>query len=316
MAVPEVRPRLLVVVGPTGSGKSRLGLEVAELLGGEVVSADAFAVYRGLDIGTDKPPPEDRRRVPHHLLDIADPRERFSAGEFVRAADRAIAGIAARGRVPVVVGGTHFYVRALLLGLFPSPPPDPGVRRRLAEAWARSPEAVVARLRCVDPEAASRIPPTDRQRVLRALEVFELTGRPVSEHWRRHREVRRYPALLVAPRRDRDELRARIGSRVGEMFRRGLVEEVRSLLAGGVPRDAHALKAIGYREVLRHLAGEWDLPTTMERVTVATRQLAKRQLTWLRHAREGEVVWVPPAERGGARAVLELWTAAATEGTG
>ena len=301
------RPTLLVVVGPTGSGKSRLALEAAERLGGEIVSADAFAVYRGMDIGTDKPDAASRARVPHHLIDVADPRERFSAGEFLRAADEAIAGITARGRVPVVVGGTHFYVRALLLGLFPSPPVDPAVRARLEREWEENPRHLVAKLREVDPEAAGRIPPADRQRILRALEVHESTGIPLTEHWRRQRRKPRYPAVLVAPERDRAELYARIEARVERMFRSGLVEEVRSLLASGVPAGSHAMKAIGYREVVEYLSGRTELEEAIRRTAIATRHLAKRQITWLRHMEEGPVQPVPPAEDGGANHLEALW---------
>jgi len=301
------RPRLLVIVGPTGSGKSRLALETAELLGGEIVSADAFAVYRGMDIGTDKPDAEARRRVVHHLLDIADPHERFSAGDFLRAADDAIAGITSRGRVPVVAGGTHFYVRALLLGLFPSPPHDPVVRERLEREWENDPAALVERLRRVDPEAASRIPPRDRQRILRALEVHELTGTPLTEHWRRHETAPRYPALLAVPRRNRAALYARIDARVERMFGSGLVEEVESLLASGVRPDSHAMKAIGYREVVAHLEGRIGLGEAVRETMTATRNLAKRQITWLRHMKEGTPRAVPPAERGGAERLAELW---------
>ncbi len=301
------RPELLVIVGPTGSGKSQLALKVAETLGGEIVQADAFTVYRGLDIGTDKPDPESRARVPHHLLDIADPRERFSAGEFLRAADEAIAGIAARGHVPVVAGGTHFYVRALLLGLFPSPPTDAEIRRRLEAEWEADPAALAARLAAVDPEAARRIPPADRQRILRALEVHELTGVPLTEHWRRQETAPRYRAILVAPQRERAELYARIETRVDRMFTSGLVQEVESLLASGVPSSSHAMKAIGYREVADHLEGRLPLEEAVRLTKVATRHLAKRQITWLRHMKEGPVHPVQPAEHGGVAEVLTIW---------
>ena len=301
------RPELLVIVGPTGSGKSQLALEVAQRLGGEIVQADAFTVYRGLDIGTDKPAPESRARVPHHLIDIADPRERFSAGAFLRAADEAIAGIAARGHVPVVAGGTHFYVRALLLGLFPSPPTDAAIRRRLEAEWEADPAALAARLAAVDPEAARRIPRTDRQRILRALEVHELTGVPLTEHWKRQETAPRYRAILVAPHRERGELYARIETRVDRMFTNGLVQEVESLLASGIPSRSHAMKAIGYREAVDHLEGRISLGEAVRRTKMATRHLAKRQITWLRHMKEGPVHFVQPAERGGLAEVLTIW---------
>jgi tRNA dimethylallyltransferase len=286
-----VRGLLIVVAGPTAAGKTALGAALAERLGGEVVSADAFAVYRGMDIGTAKPPVELRQRIPHHLIDIADPREAYSAGAFVRDAGRTIASIRGRGRVPVVVGGTHFYVRALLHGLFVEPPKDPELRGRLEADWDVDPAAVRTRLQNLDPESAARIPPRDRQRSLRALEVGLVAGRPMSELWRAQQA--RVPAFeyvmlgIVPPRGD---LHARIEARVGSMLLAGLLDEVRSLLQQGVPRSAQALKAIGYGECARVLDGEWSVDRARDEMTVATRRLAKRQLTWLRS--EPAVEWL------------------------
>lgn len=300
-------PPLLVVLGPTASGKSRLGVEIAERVGGEIVSADAFAVYRGLDIGTDKPDPATRARVRHHLVDVANPRQRFSAGDFAAIAEAAIADIRRRDRVPVVVGGTHFYLRALLLGLFPSPPHDAALRGRLEAAWVDDPDAVRRRLVGVDPEAAARIAPGDRQRILRAIEVYELTGVPLSEHWHRQHRVLRYRALLAAPLRPRPDLYARIDARVDMMFASGLVEEVERILAAGVPPDAHSLKAIGYRQVVALLEGRCDRAAAVADTRTASRRLAKRQLIWLRQLEEGPVHWLPPPEEGGAESLLALW---------
>jgi tRNA dimethylallyltransferase len=274
---------LAVLVGPTAAGKSTLAVALAERLDGEVVSADAFAVYRGLDIGTAKPAPVERQRVPHHLIDVADPRERYSAGMFARDADAAIADIRARGRTPVVVGGTMFYVRTLLRGLFPEPPRDEALRRALEEEWRRDPAALRTRLAALDPEAAARLAPTDRQRVLRAIEVATVAGRPMTALWREHPLAdSRYRARILGCAPPRADLHATIAARVGSMFARGLLDEVRGLLAAGVPREAHALKAIGYRECVRVLDGEWTVEQARERTAAATRQLAKRQLTWLR----------------------------------
>lgn len=274
---------LVVLVGPTASGKTALAVSLAEQLGGEVVSADAFAVYRGLDIGTAKPSPAERQLVPHHLIDVADPRDRYSAGMFVRDADAAIAGIRARGRTPIVVGGTMFYVRALLRGLFPEPPKDEVLRRSLEAEWQRDPTAVRARLAALDPETAARLAPGDRQRMLRALEVATAAGRPMSALWREHPlSEARYPARVLGLAPPRVDLHATIAARVESMFARGLLDEVGELLAAGVPREAHALKAIGYRECVRVLEGEWPVERARERTAAATRQLAKRQLTWLR----------------------------------
>jgi tRNA dimethylallyltransferase len=298
---------LLVIAGPTASGKSTLGLEVADRLGAEIVSADAFAVYRGLDIGTDKPDAVARARVRHHLIDVADPRSRFSAGDFATAAHAAIADVHARGRDVVVVGGTHFYLRALLRGLFPSPPHEPELDARLAAEWDRDPAATYRRLQAEDPDTAQGIGAADRQRVLRALEVLELTGEGLAAHWQRHGEHQQYRPLVVAPERPREELYARIERRAGLMFHSGLVEEVQRLLASGVPRDAHALKAIGYRQVLGLLAGDLDLINAIANTTSSSRRLAKRQLTWLR--REDSLRWVPPVEDGGVDHLIGTWHA-------
>jgi tRNA dimethylallyltransferase len=297
---------VLVITGPTASGKSSLGLEVAERVGGEIVSADAFAVYRGMDIGTDKPDREARRRVPHHLIDILEPVEPFSAGAFAASADTAIAAIAASGHAPLIVGGSLFYIDALLFSLFPSPPPDPELRARLRDAWDRDPDGLFSRLEKIDPMAAGRIGRSDRQRIVRALEVYETTLEPISAHWERHQRQTRYNALLVAPERGRDDLYARINSRVERMFSAGLIDEVACILSSGTPWEAHALKAIGYREVVEFLRGRADLETTIENTKSATRRFAKRQLSWLRNQREGYLNWVSPTEEGGAAQVEAL----------
>ena len=288
---------LVVVVGPTAAGKSTLGAELAAAIGGEVVSADSFAVYRGLDIGTAKPPPDVRALAPHHLIDIVEPHESYSAGRFTRDADAAIAAIAARGRRAVVVGGTHFYVRALLRGLFPEPARDPALRRRLEARWLEDPAALRGELARLDPEAARRIPAADRQRTLRALEVTLAAGRPMSELWREQRRGARYRFRMLGLQPPRTELHARIELRVKAMFDAGLLDEVRQLLGSGVPKHCHALKAIGYRECCRALDGEWTEPQAREATVVATCQLAKRQRTWLRG--EPDVEWLawPAAAR-------------------
>jgi len=290
---------VVVVVGPTAAGKTRLGVEMAERLGGEVVSADAFAVYRGLDIGTAKPTAAERARVRHHLIDIADPRERYSAGMFARDAAAAISDIRRRGRLPIVVGGTMFYVRALLHGLFPEPPRVPGLRAALERLWLSGPSHARRWLELLDPGAAARIAPADRQRVLRALEVTVSAGRPMTDLWR----AASAPAatlrpLVIGVALRRQELRARIESRVAGMFAAGLLEEVRGLRAAGVPAEAHAMKAIGYRECCEVLAGAIGSDDARARTITATSQLAKRQMTWLRG--EHDVIWL----QGGDEATL------------
>ena len=278
-----MRDELLVIVGPTAAGKTALGVALAEQYGGEVVSADAFAVYHGLDIGTAKPDRAVRARIPHHLIDIADPHSRYSAGNFVRDADAAIAGIRERAKLPIVVGGTLFYVRALLHGLFPEPVRNLELRERLERWWATSPDEVRSRLAEVDPESHARIPARDRQRTLRALEVFLLAGRPMSELWREEPRVGpRYEFMMLGVNRRRAELHARITSRVGRMFAAGLVAEVAGLLANGVRPEAHAFKAIGYREACLVAQGRWSEAEAQAATIAATKQLAKRQMTWLR----------------------------------
>jgi tRNA dimethylallyltransferase len=301
------RPPILVVMGPTASGKSRLGMDVARSLGGEIVSADAFAVYRGLDIGTDKPSASDRSEIPHHLIDILDPIERYSAGAFAAEAARCIDAIRVRGAVPVVVGGTLFYLRALMHGLFPTGDTDASIRSELLAEWRRDPAAVRHRLQTVDPRAAASIGPHDRQRILRALEVFEATGQPITAHWDDHHRHSRYRALMVAPKRCREDLYVRIDQRVDTMCREGFEGEVRSLLDAGVPSDAHALKAIGYREMVAMVTHGHDRDETIASIKRSSRQFAKRQLSWLRRQAEDAFYWVPPAEEGGAAVVFDLW---------
>ncbi|MCD4751423.1 MAG: tRNA (adenosine(37)-N6)-dimethylallyltransferase MiaA [Thermoanaerobaculales bacterium] len=297
---------ILVILGPTASGKSRLALGVAEDLGGEIVSADAFAVYRGMNIGTATPLDVDQQRIPHHLIDILDPHETFSAGDFVIAADQAISEIREKGAKPIIVGGTHFYIRALLSGLFPAPPQNDEIRTRLATEWDRDRGTVFERLNRVDATADARIGAADRQRILRALEIQEITGLPISSHWRNHPKTKRYNAVVVAPHRPRDELYARIDERVDRMFSAGLVDEVSQILASGTPRDSHALKAIGYREVVEVLEENWSVEEAIHHTKKATRRLAKRQLTWLRHHDQEMVHWVSPDECPGIDEIVSL----------
>jgi tRNA dimethylallyltransferase len=304
---------LVVIVGPTASGKTALGAAFAQRVGGEVVSADAFAVYRGLDVGTAKPEPALREAIRHHLIDVADPAERYSAGMFVRDADAAIADIRGRGKVPVVVGGTHFYVRALLFGLFPEPAKDSVLRDQLEEEWARDRAQVRARLAALDPAAAARIAANDRQRTLRALEVCLAAGRAMSELWQEYpRGAPRYAFTLLGIGPDRRELHARIAERVDRMFAAGLIDEVRGLLAGGLPPGCHALKAIGYRESCGVLAGELTVAEAAEAAAAATRKLAKRQMTWLRG--DSGVQWL--AGRGDELLAAAVARGEARGGTG
>ncbi len=289
------KPALLVVLGPTGAGKSDVAHGVARARDGEILSADAFAVYRGFDIGTAKPSPARRREVPYHLIDVADPSETFSAGRWARAARAIVEEIVSRGRLPIVCGGSGFYIRALLEGLPPGDAVDPERRRALARWGDRDPGSAARMLALNDPEASSRIAPGNRRYVLRALEILLETGRPASSRlptgdtW-----TDRFRVVKVGVRPAPADLYARIARRVREMLEAGWEEEVRGLLARGVSREANAFEAIGYRELADAAISGRAAPLEIERTIVtATRQLAKRQATWFR--REPGVVWVEPA---------------------
>jgi tRNA dimethylallyltransferase len=280
------RPPAFFLMGPTAAGKTRLALELVQRLPLEIISVDSAMVYRGMDIGTAKPSPSILAQAPHRLIDILDPLESYSAGRFRCDALAAMTDIAARGRIPLLVGGTGLYFRALEKGLFPLPPADPEVRRRLNLQAARHGwQALHERLRRLDPAAAQRIHPNDPQRIQRALEVYELTGRALSDLWAESREPPlpwRTVKLVVYPP-DRDVLHARIRERFELMLRQGFVEEVAALrgrddLAPQMP----SMRAVGYRQVWGYLDGLWGSEEMRERGMAATRQLAKRQLTWLR----------------------------------
>jgi tRNA dimethylallyltransferase len=321
---------ILVITGQTATGKERLAVAVAERLGGEILSADSMKVYRGMDIGTAKAPPEVRRRVPHHLVDVADPgpgsarasrrdaeatpgAPGFSTARWVALADAAIADVSARGRVAVVSGGTALYLKALLEGLFEGPAADEELRARLsAEAEVHGTAALHARLAQVDAEAAGRIHPNDLRRIIRALEVWKLTGLPISAlqtQWGNRRG--RYRPLLVAVRRSPEDLGRRIEARVRRMVEAGLLEEVRRLAAqpGGLALGPR--QALGYAEVLEHLAGRMTWEETFEAIILHTRQFARAQMKWLRRF-EG-LVWLDaeadtPTEVLADR-VTDLWRA-------
>jgi tRNA dimethylallyltransferase len=294
-------PPLLVIVGPTASGKTGVALRLAEELAAEIVSADSVQVYRGLDIGSAKPSPAERARVPHHLIDVAEPGDDFDAARFRALAAQAIDDITGRGRRVIVAGGTGLYIRALLGGLFPSAPRNPALRQALmSQAREEGREALWERLAAADPEAAGRIHPRDLVRVVRALEVTQLSGRPLSELQAEHgfRE-RAYPYTKIGLAVPRAELYRRIDARVDEMLAAGWVEEVRDLLARYGPR-ARALQSLGYRHLSAHLEGKLSLEEARGLIARDTRRYAKRQLVWFRAE---DVTWLPPdSPEIGARA--------------
>ncbi|TVQ46738.1 MAG: tRNA (adenosine(37)-N6)-dimethylallyltransferase MiaA [Gammaproteobacteria bacterium] len=292
-------------MGPTATGKSALGLALADRLGGEIISVDSALVYRGMDIGTAKPTAVERRQVPHHLIDVADPADAYSAARFREDAITAMQAIDARGRLPLLVGGTMLYFRALLQGLSPLPPRDPALRARLdAQAAVEGWPALHARLAELDPEAAARIQPRDAQRIQRAMEVATLTGQPLSGlQSRQPGPPAPWQFLIIAliPG-DRGRLAADIAARFDRMMERGLLEEVRALY-GRDDLDEHtpALRAVGYRQLIEHLAGRCSLAAARERAVIATRQLARRQLVWLRREQPDQVL--EPFAGGVAEAV-------------
>jgi tRNA dimethylallyltransferase len=284
--------RIAVIAGPTASGKTALAIALARRIGGEIVNADSQQVYRGLDVGTAKPTPDERVAAPHHLLDLVEPGEGMDAARFVALADAAISELAARGAVPVVVGGTGLYVRALLHGVVEAPGRDPALRARLeAEAARLGRPALHARLAEVDPEAAARIRPNDLVRIVRALEIAA-GGRRPSELFAAHAfRADRYDAVLLALDPPREELHARIDARVRSMFEGGLLDEARALDARLAGAPAPRLP-IGYAEAIACVRGALDPEQAIRRVQVAHRRYARRQVIWLR--RERGVEWLRP----------------------
>lgn len=302
---------MLVILGPTGTGKSELAIDVARRLQAEIVGCDAFQVYRGLDAATAKPPIEDRRAVPHHLLDCADPENSFTAAEYVHRAEAAIDDVARRGRVPLVVGGAGFYLRGLLRGLIEAPATDPRLRARLRTIAERRGTSRLHRwLSRLDPASARRIAENDVQRVVRGLELALGAERTWSARLREQgtwgNERERYANVKIGLTMERDELYRRLDRRVDRFFEAGLIDEARRL-ASTLPAGANALKAIGYREVLQALREGRSPEAERERIRRSTRRYAKRQLTWFR--KERDVLWLDaarPRSENAAR-VVQRW---------
>jgi tRNA dimethylallyltransferase len=307
----DKRPLAIALMGPTASGKTGLAVDWARRFGGEVVSVDSALVYRGLDIGAAKPDAAERGGVPHHMIDVRDPWQAYSAAEFAADARAAVDAILARGKLPILAGGTGLYFRALLQGLSPMPEADPDTRADIeAEARARGWPALHAELARVDPGAAARIHATDAQRIQRALEVYRRSGRPISEWQAEASTAPKFPCrvlkLVVAPR-DRAVLHARIERRFDAMLAAGFLDEVRRLRALP-PLQAHpsptalpAVRAVGYRQAWEHLDGDTSAAQFRDQAVFATRQLAKRQLTWLRG--ELDARWFDPGVDADAAAI-------------
>jgi tRNA dimethylallyltransferase len=301
-----VRPLVLAVLGPTASGKSALALNLAERHRGEIINCDSTAVYRGFDIGTDKVAEGDRRGVPHHLIDIADPTDVYTAAQFAHDAAAAIRDIQRRGRLPILAGGTGFYYRALTRGLFPGPGADEDLRRRLDRiAGRRGPECLHRMLARVDPESAARIMPRDRKRLVRALEVYWSTGRPLTDHFAETRSlIADCDVAAVALRLPAPLTAERVARRVDQQFARGIVDEVRGLLGRGVPRAARPFGGLVYRQVMEMLAGARDEQATRALIVQENRRYARRQLIWFR--KEPNLIWFDgPGEESGTLVRVE-----------
>lgn len=284
------------LTGPTAAGKTAVGVELAGRIGAEIVSMDSMAVYRGMDIGTAKPTPAERGGIPHHLIDILDPHQPCSLAQYLGAAGSTLEQIASRGRAAIFVGGTPLYLKALLRGIFEGPPADWSLRRRLRDEEAvHGPGRLHRRLNSIDPAAAARLHPNDTRRLIRALEVFEKTGRPISELQAQF-EIGRPPHACRVFVLDwpRQTLYERVNRRVEAMFAAGLVEEVRRLFQNATPLSRTARQAVGYREVIEHLEGRHSLEETIDLVQRHTRHFAKRQCTWFRSL--SECRFVPVAE--------------------
>ena len=277
-----MQPKLVVITGPTASGKTALGVMLAQRLGGEVVSADSMQIYRGMDIGTAKPTPEEMQGVPHHMIDIADPTENYSVSRYAAEATACVDDILARGKLPIVVGGTGLYIDSLT-----------ALRQELSERYDEIGGAgLLGELRKFDPERAAKLHPADKKRIVRAMEVYILTGKTITQHDAETRAVPpRYDAAKIALTfADRQDLYARIDRRVDIMMQQGLLDEVRALLAAGIPADCTAMQAIGYKEAVAAVRGEATVQEAADAIRLASRQYAKRQLTWLR--RDAQLFWL------------------------
>lgn len=302
----RARPNVVILTGPTASGKSTLALAVAEAVGGEIVSADSMQVYRHLDIGTAKPSAEDRARVPHHLVDFVELGDEYHVGRFREDADRAIREVSARGRVPLVVGGTALYLKVLTQGLAPAPARCAAVRAALDEEWERGGAgALWEELASADPALAGRLHPNDRTRVIRGLEVWRVAGQRLSDLQRAHGVPDgAYRVLWLGAAVGREELRQRIDRRVVAMMERGWLDEVRGVLAQGYPPTLPPLQALGYRQLSTYLTQGGDLAGAVAEIQAETRRFAKRQMTWFRG---WSLDWFARDDAGGAaRAVRKF----------
>ena len=297
---------IICIAGPTASGKTALAVALAKEINGEVVSCDSMQVYKGMDIGTAKPTPEEMQDIPHHMLDVAEPWEDFSVSRYCETAAPIVDDIVARGKTAIIAGGTGLYMDSLIRGNAFAPFPSTGIREELeAQADAEGMEAMLARLRTVDPDSAARLHLSDRKRILRALEVYLETGETITAHNRKTQAVppRYTPLWLGLDFSERSELYRRIDLRVGKMLEMGLVEEIQALLASGIPEKATAMQAIGYKEFVDALDGRCTIEEAADGGRQASRRYAKRQLTWFR--RNKHIHWILREPGGAGGEILE-----------
>jgi tRNA dimethylallyltransferase len=296
MSTSPAKPKIIVVCGPTGIGKTAAAIELAQAFGGEIVSADSMQIYRYMNIGTAKPSPQERAAVRHHMIDVVEPSENFSAAQYARLAAECIANLNRSGKVPLVVGGTGLYIKALVHGLFRSPPIGPQIRGQLREeVHSKGIQLLYERLRRCDPESADRLHPNDTFRILRALEVFESTGMSMSAYQKAHGFAEsRFDSLKIGLNIDRSALYERINNRVDAMMEAGFMQEVDDLLRRGYGPELKSMQSIGYRHLVDHLQGKCFLEETLETLKRDTRRYAKRQLTWF--GADGEIIWKKPEQ--------------------
>ena len=298
-------PRVIVVCGPTGIGKTRTAIQLAQRFKGEIIGADSMQIYRWMNIGTAKPTPAEQTCVTHHMVDIVDPDTPYDAARYARDAGKVIRGLQDQGVLPIVAGGTGLYIKALIYGLFDSRPPDPDIRRNLEHlADAHGPSYLHTQLTACDPQAAAGIHVNDRFRIIRALETYQATGRPISDHQRKHRFAQpRFATFKVGLTMPREAIYTRIDQRVDQMVAEGLLEEVRSLLARGYGAELKSMQSIGYRHMADHLNKGVDWEETLRLLKRDTRRYAKRQLTWFRA--DPDITWITPNQIGSLQSAIE-----------
>ncbi len=289
-----MQKKIAIVTGPTASGKTGLGVQIAEQYGGEVVSADSMQIYRKMDIGTAKPTAEEIKNIPHHMIDIVNPDEKFSVSKYVEQASKCVDDILDRGKLPIIVGGTGLYIDSLIAGRdFAPAPSDENLRLKLeAEYDEKGGEFALNKLAKVDPQRAEKLAPADKRRIVRAIEVYTLSGKTITEHDEYTKSIPpKYDAsMIVLSYEDRADLYAKIDKRVDIMLEMGLLPEIQALLAEGVPANCTALQAIGYKEIVSALNGECDMESAIDSIKRESRRYAKRQLTWFR--RHKDALWI------------------------